>query len=513
MVKQELQRALLLKDKRVSLPAIQLPADEITAEASWEAYLDSGADLLKDASVAFLLQERWLPAPWSDSDQQAMQELLEIRRLDNVWQLRGACAPAGSWLMDQLQFLLREQPSRALEGAAKAVKTEVVSPLEPLQLAPCSISKLWGREQWFTGIEARGVSRVGFAKNAVALPHALGLLPRSLLGKDVKSLAPILLKVLEPHPVEGWGDLYLEVHQQKWEVYLVLDVNQERWQQGRGELLCGISEEALQAGNEDAIRQQFIERIQDYEAIRRTIDEALEEDLAGSGGISAVSLRGRQQAQAKQPAEWLRQEKRIRATVEQLLQVHSLRRGDVVTLPPKTLHSLRGGMRVLEFQTPTYERLIAMSSQKVLTQNHWDTQAALQLANMTLPDKTVTSTRLGTDKLTAGDRLISDGSKNTQLADFPEFRVQHFILPAGQPASFLQPSTYQLLFVAHGQGNMHAKLPATHSTDKNPYPLEAGQAWLLPAQQPSFTFEAISPTLELVLAQPKLAPLASVPQI
>ena len=35
------------------------------------------------------------------------------------------------------------------------------------------------------------------------------------------------------------------------------------------------------------------------------------------------------------------------------------------------------GIKVVEFQTPHYERLILMFAQKVITQNHWDTENAI----------------------------------------------------------------------------------------------------------------------------------------
>ena len=58
--------------------------------------------------------------------------------------------------------------------------------------------------------------------------------------------------------------------------------------------------------------------------------------------------------------------------------------GDVVTFPALQVHSLQHGIRVIEFQTPHYERLIVMFAQKVLTQNHWDTDRAMD-QHRTLP--------------------------------------------------------------------------------------------------------------------------------
>ena len=50
----------------------------------------------------------------------------------------------------------------------------------------------------------------------------------------------MLLKTLEPRPEPVLGDLYLEVHREKWETYLVLDVNREAWPKGVGYLRAGL---------------------------------------------------------------------------------------------------------------------------------------------------------------------------------------------------------------------------------------------------------------------------------
>jgi mannose-6-phosphate isomerase class I len=51
--------------------------------------------------------------------------------------------------------------------------------------------------------------------------------------------------------------------------------------------------------------------------------------------------------------------------------------GEIISFPVLQIHSLRHGIKVIEFQTPHYERLILMFAQKVLTQNHWDTEEAI----------------------------------------------------------------------------------------------------------------------------------------
>ena len=56
----------------------------------------------------------------------------------------------------------------------------------------------------------------------------------------------------------------------------------------------------------------------------------------------------------------------------------ALRKGDVVQVAPHVPHSLQQGVQVFEFQTPTYERNIISFNQKVLTQDHWDSDYAIE---------------------------------------------------------------------------------------------------------------------------------------
>jgi hypothetical protein len=71
-----------------------------------------------------------------------------------------------------------------------------------------------------------------------------------------------------------------------------------------------------------------------------------------------------------------------RSAYEAFTDVRALQPSDVVVVPTWTPHSLQHGVRVVEFQSPTYERYIIAFAQKVLTQNHWDSEYAI--ANMSL---------------------------------------------------------------------------------------------------------------------------------
>src|SRR5690606_7164749 len=75
-------------------------------------------------------------------------------------------------------------------------------------------------------------------------------------------------------------------------------------------------------------------------------------------------------------------EKEYKQAMNSFIALHSLAVGDVVTVPRLVPHALQHGVRVVEFQTPVYERKILSFGQKVLTQEHWDTTEALSLVDM-----------------------------------------------------------------------------------------------------------------------------------
>ena len=112
-------------------------------------------------------------------------------------------------------------------------------------------------------------------------------------------------------------------------------------------------------------------------------------------------------------------------------------------LPPGVLHSLRHGVDVVEFQTPTYERLIAMASQKVLTQPHWDTRKALAAATMgTYQHPTLRAER------------EEPGVTVERIVEFPQFCVDRLRLEPGasRSAHTRARGGYHLLFGLSGGG-------------------------------------------------------------
>ncbi len=208
---------------------------------------------------------------------------------------------------------------------------------QPAALVPVTVEKPWGREVWYSGIEARGESRV--RRGSPALPSCV---PLSRYLAEYGRTAPItLLKALQP----SRGNLYLEVHETKCEVYIVDRIDAALAPDG-ATMLLGANQARLGALGDSAFRERLLAAALAAETGRGSIEE-----------------------------------------VEAFLTRIALRRGDVVAIPPGVPHSLRQGVDVIEFQTPVYERKILAASQVVVTQNSWDCGAAVAAMDVGLPSK------------------------------------------------------------------------------------------------------------------------------
>ena len=189
---------------------------------------------------------------------------------------------------------------------------------DPCALRPATVAKPWGREVWYSGVEARGESGVCTQAGVVPLSQ--------YLGERGRTKPVILLKTLQA----STGNLYLEVHETKSEVYVVDRID------GRGRMLLGPRPEVLARLGEAAFRS----------AVRKAAGQA----EAGEASIEAV---------------------------QSLMNPVDLRPGDAVTIPLGVPHSLLKGVHVIEFQTPVFERKVLAASQPVLTQQGWDIDAAV----------------------------------------------------------------------------------------------------------------------------------------
>lgn len=194
---------------------------------------------------------------------------------------------------------------------------------EPSALRPVNVGKPWGREVWYSGVEARGES-------GVCTPAGVVPLSQYLDGRG-RTKPVILLKALQATA----GDLYLEVHETKSEVYVVDRID------GRGRMLLGPRREVLSRMGEAAFRV----------AVRRAAGKA----EAGEAAIEAV---------------------------QSFMNPVDLRLGDAVTIPLRVPHSLLEGVHAIEFQTPVFERKILAASQPVATQQGWDIDAAVAVMDL-----------------------------------------------------------------------------------------------------------------------------------
>jgi hypothetical protein len=437
------------------------------------------------AKHVFLLTERRRREPWSAEPDKLVryQEIVHWDRGPDGGTYRGVCTQSTPLSRDEVLQAFEYEPLSLIEWAARRMEAAVVSNREPMRLEVCYVPKPWGREGWLTGIEKRGVSRVRSATGATALPYALGMFPVPISGE--KQEPPILVKTLEPLPQPVYGDLYLEVHREKWETYVVLDVNREAWPEGVGRLRAGLDAEVMDTYRardgslwERRLADDLSQAIRDYEQVRRRIDERLDVALRerGENPQEPVPPDRHRELLADVPADLRAEEEQRREAVERFVGRVPLHPGSVVTLPPGVLHSLQHGVKVIEFQTPTYERLIAMFAQKVLTQPHWDVQDAIALMEKA-PYEAPTPEVLTRE----------EGLSVQRIVDFPQFAVDRVALEMNRT---LQTSTeghnqYQLLVVTQGKGEL--VLPEGRTL-----PLDPEAAYLLPATLGNHAITAVA---------------------
>jgi hypothetical protein len=270
------------------------------------------------------------------------------------------------------------------DATAKRCRAAIFRLEQPLQLAPIAIAKPWGIEHWYTGIEARGVSNITDGRCITPLSWVVACAPRHLFGD-----APIaLLKVLDPAPDPVLGDLYFELHESKDEFYVVTHVDRRAWPEGRGAIRFGMNARLRASYHDDKrFRIEYAAAVAHYEEIRRTIDRLLDDKrlAAGFDLDAAVPVDVMQRWIDDVETPLVEEERKRRRAMDAFTQMRTLDEGDIVQLPRLLPHALQHGVRVIELQTPTYERRIVSFAQKVLTQNHWDTQIAVDAMRLDSP--------------------------------------------------------------------------------------------------------------------------------
>lgn len=350
-----------------------------------------------------------------------------------------------------------------------------------LDLAPVYIPKPWGREIWFTGIEARGQSLFEDANgHSVPLPWLLSLLPETLLGEGRPALT--LLKILDPLPEPVFGDLYFEMHEEKQEVYVVTGIDSQAWPDGQGGIRFGFDQSVRQRYiSDEEFRTAYLSAVTRYEEIRRSIDDQIDamRQAEGFGLNEPVSVRQQKQWLARIAEPLSASELEARQHMDSFARVLPLSLGDVVKVPCHTPHSLMHGVTTVEFQTPVYERKILSFAQKVLTQNHWDTADALAKINLDAPDNPALT------RLHQGE-----GSLWEQVVRFDDFAVQRVTLAAGASCKLGGGNHYSLVMVVAGESLLQDR------------PLAQGRARLLPARVTAEVTNPAAAPLVLLVSEP-----------
>lgn len=221
--------------------------------------------------------------------------------------------------------MLHSPQSFGLLGALVDLKKH-----SPAALHPVTVAKPWGVEIWYSGIEARGES--GVCAGGQRLPLS------RYLEAHGRCKPPILLKALRPET----GNLYVEVHETKHEVYVVDQLTATSRPAG-AHMLLGANVGKRRTLGDDRFRTALLDAAR---TAQRT------------GNLRPITA---------------------------LLNPITMRRGDAVTIPPRMPHSLLRGVHVIEFQTPVFERKILAASQPVATQRGWDSAAAVSIMDLSPP--------------------------------------------------------------------------------------------------------------------------------
>src|SRR5690625_989582 len=401
------------------------------------------------ASTDFLLQQQLdLAAPAGESGVVAVRfECPQPERTDSLvalyqWQKEGEGATATHMLVtDRLDAESAISPPGGMEQAsgleelAQRLGVPLFDLRGPAILDPVAIPKPWGQEIWFTGIEERGVSRIGDGRHTIPLPWYLHAAPARLANSRHENIN--LLKILDPLPDPLLGDLYFELHEKKQEVYVVTGVDRAAWPDGRGAIRLGFSTDVRQSYDSDkAFRAAYREAVTSYRAVREDIDKRID-GLREAEGVpldAPVAPEVQRRWLASIPANLRHEERTRRAAMNAFTRLWPLQVGDVVQVPLLTPHALQHGVRTVEFQTPVYERKILSFGQKVLTQSHWDTDEAV--AQMVLHVETLSQC----ETLSRGT-----GWRQERIVTFDVFVVDRLIVEAGRHWSLEPDGEYALL--------------------------------------------------------------------
>lgn len=429
---------------RVAEPTYQLPAEcALQALCAPESH-----GTLSVSAVPFECEQYWLPMAATLS----LVALVARDHTGRAWV--SIVTPDEFESLEDFGHLTLE----ALQASLASLRRPLLNFADPIPLVPVAIPKPWGQEIWFTGVEARGQASVGYTDCTVPLPWLIAAFPFVLTGAKIRDL--VLLKILDPVADEVRGDLYLELHEEKREVYVVTHISPAAWPNGKGAIRYGACPKKVAAlGGEGQYKQSFLKAIQEYEVVRREIDALIETSA------DAICV----------PVSLIERERLLREEMNSFTALKQLSVGDVVKVPLNFPHSLQHGVRTVEFQTPVYERRILSFAQKVLTQSHWDSEYAIARMEMDEPRSEI-------DVLCSGT-----WGREERIVSFPDFEVRRLALAPGAQFSIAHPR-YALAMGILGQPQvggvtLHPEtavlLPAAHVSTRVHNPGETTATFLI----------------------------------
>ena len=367
------------------------------------------------------------------------------------------------WVAAQLTEPVHNNPITQDNFRARTFNPIVLD--APVILNPLAIPKPWGQEIWFSGIEARGESSVSQGETTLPLSAYLALAPSRL----VRRAEPLLLKILDPNSTPDTGCLYFETHNTKHEVYVVTHIDPHAWPRGAGAIRIGMDQTCRRGyQNDDEFRAAFLQAVERYEAVRRKID-------AGT----SPSLDEKEEEQAR------------RADMDAFTAQQALGIGDVVQVTPHIPHALQHGVRVFEFQTPTYERNIISFNQRVLTQDHWDSRDAI--ANMSLEGPAKPHLEVLEKTPT---QLIE------RIVDFDDFEVLRATLKPNHTLAADLSNGYIMLAILKGDVQVECAAGSVALTELSDDRTNH-QAALVPASAKDAQLKTTSTGATLLIARPK----------
>jgi len=431
---------------------------------------------LEEFQYCMILVERKRTEQWTEKKRVVQfQSLIEVelQKSKNNTQIinlkKRGCVWKNIIGPENILEIFKKNPNSLLESVAENRQAVIVDSGEPLQLKMLKIPKPWGYEGWYTGVEKRGVVNVIDKYGKTELPYALNLFKKQMLADDSESL--ILLKTLNPVAKKTIGDLYYELHEKKWEAYVVTEIDKTAWPSGTGIIKAGLHPDKIEEyknkyGNnwKVTLLSEFKSVVFEYEKTRRQIEDYQE----------AISK------------ELLEKEAKLRDRASGFIGDLPVKVGDIISFPVFQIHSLRHGIKVVEFQTPHYERLILMFAQKVLTQNHWDTEDAISKMETEVyhPPKL--------DCIHNSDFLSVE-----RFTDFPQFNFDRISMEPKNIYENKLNGRYQLLIIISGQATVLTQ-------SGNSINIKKEESLFLPATMNSFLIKNIGDNQMICLkATPK----------